>query len=375
MSRKQVTIVSLKYSPGLKKFFVVLGDNLRQRGFGVTYLLSAKYANDESPAEESIDITSAAGPAGILRETAAFIVRPGEWGRRCFPNPPDFVCFYNPHPLNVVLARAIRSKYPQALTAVYFHEPFMPDKAAFGTRRAMLIRLVESVQARVVKNVRALIAPSDYARKKIRVRFPKFHGPVYLAPLLARGERPPEVRRPAHFSMVGMANNATGHREFFGFVNHVAARGGDLRFCVVSSSNLEKYAVRLRAAARNRVDIIHRPAITDREIDVVIRGSYAVFRLDKSLTQSAVLVDAFRNGTPVIARDIPGLRQHVRHKENGYILPSAMTNDDLWRATGYVRENFEELSRNARADFERLYHENNFGKYYSWLIDHLGGKG
>jgi len=375
MSRPQAYIVSLKYSPGLKKFFVVLGDNLRQRGFAVTYLLSAKYANGEDPAGESIDITSAAGTAGILRETAGFIARPGDWSRRCFPEPPDFVCFYNPHPLNVVLARAIRKNFPQALTAVYFHEPFMPDKAAFGARRAMLIRLVESVQARVVKNVRALIAPSDYARKKIRVRFPHFPGPVYLAPLLARDERSPEMARPAHFSMIGMANEATGHGDFFGFVNVAAARGGDLRFCVVSSSNLKKYTARLEAAARNRVEVINRPSITDREIDAAIRRSYAVFRLDKSLTQSAVLVDAFRNGTPVIARDIPGLRQHVRHKKNGYLVPPALTPDDLWRATGYVRENFEELSRNARADFERLYHENNFEKYFSWLIDHFGGNG
>jgi len=45
-------------------------------------------------------------------------------------------------------------------------------------------------------------------------------------------------------------------------------------------------------------------------------------------------------GTLVIARDIPGLTQHVKHGFNGYIVPFDCTPDDLVKAINYVKINF-----------------------------------
>jgi len=364
-------IVSLKYSPGLRKLFEVVGSGLRERGIPISYIVSAKYARLGVPPEGFRPLTEADSPAGIIRETASILANPGPVLGDLFPDEPGFVCFYNPHPLNLLLARDIRRRYPRALVAAYLHEPFMPDKAAFGPRRALLMRGVEALQAGLVRSANVLLAPSDYAARKIRVRYPWYRGQVRAAPLLvADRSGPPDTER-RFFSMVGMVNRATGHDDFFRYVNAAAERGRRERFAVATASDLGRTASILTARGREAVTFLNKPLILDREIDDILRASRAVFRLDKGLTQSAVLVDAFMHGVPVIARDIPGLRQHVRDGKNGRIVPYAFTNADLDGAVDDVLARHSEMSAAARGDFESTWSLASFDRTYGWLVDRL----
>jgi len=77
------------------------------------------------------------------------------------------------------------------------------------------------------------------------------------------------------------------------------------------------------------------------------------------------------NRTPVIARDIPGLRQHVWHKEIGYIVPFNSLPEEIIKAMQYVKDSFTVLSKNARRKYEEILAEYNFDKYYKWLIEIL----
>lgn len=374
MSPRAATIVSLKYSPGLRKLFEVVGAGLRERGIPVSYIASAKYVGLGSAPEGFRSLTEADSPAGILRETASILANPGPALRDLFPDEPGFVCFYNPHPLNLLLARHIRRRFPEALVAAYLHEPFMPDKAAFGPRRALLMRAVETLQAGLVRSAHILLAPSGYAIQKIRVRFPWFRGPVRIAPLLVADKFRPGTRERRFLSMVGMVNGATGHDDFFRYVNESAKRGRSERFAVASASDLGRCASILTPRAREAVTFLNKPLILDREIDEILRASWAVFRLDKGLTQSAVLVDAFMHGVPVIARDIPGLRQHVQDGRNGRIVPYGFTNADLARAVDDVLTRQIAMSAAARRDFEATWSPANFDRTYGWLIERLRGR-
>lgn len=371
MPPRAAYFVSLKYSPGLRKLFEAVGSGLGERGIPVAYIASAKYAELGRTPEGFRPLTEADSPAGILRETAAILSDPGPVLRDLFPEEPGFVCFYNPHPLNILLARDIRRRFPGALVAAYLHEPFMPDKAAFGPRRAVLMRAVEAMQAGLVKSANILLAPSDYAVRKIRVRYPWYRGPVRIAPLLVADKHGSGGNERSFISMVGMANQATGHDDFFRYVNDAAARGRSERFAVASASDLSRYASVLTARGREAVTFLNQPLILDREIDDILRASWAVFRLDKGLTQSAVLVDAFMHGVPVIARDIPGLRQHVRDGINGRIVPYAFTNADLAGAVDDVRARHREMSAAARGDFESTWSMACFDRTYSWLVERL----
>jgi hypothetical protein len=368
MTRRTAYLVSLKYSPGLRKLFETIGTNLAKAGVPMRYLLAAKYSALAPPLEGTHNVTAADTLPGMLRETAAFLGRRAGF-ERWFPKEPGFVCFFNPHALNLFLARYLRRRWPEAVVSIYLHEAFMTDKAAFGPVRAALFMLIEAHQAMVARRVHTLIAPSEYAEAKIRIRFPFFTGPVHLAPLLIPDRSRPAEDSPRFVSLIGMANDATGHDDFFRFVNDAAARNRDIDFAVASTSDLGKYAGVLEEGGRRRIAFLNKSVLLDREIEDVIRQSYAVLKLSKGLTQSAVVAEAFMQARPVIARDIPGLRQHVRHGENGYLLPYNFSNDDLWEAISFVRANFEVLSANARRDYERIWAEKNFSRYYGWLVE------
>jgi glycosyltransferase involved in cell wall biosynthesis len=373
MSGRAAYIVSLKYSPGLRRLFEVIGSGLQKRGLPVAYLGSAKYAGLGPLPAGFHSLTEADSLGGILRETAAMLAAPGRALHRLFTQEPGFVCFYNPHPLNLLLARDVRRRYPDAVVAVYVHEPFMPDKAAFGSRRARLIKMIEATQAWAVRSAHVLLAPSDYAVRKIRVRYPWYRGDVRVTPLLIPDKRAAGGPRPRYFSMVGNANDATGHDDLFRFVSEAAAKGRAGEFAVASASDLCRYAAALTEGGRERVRFLNKPLLLDHEIDAVLRESLAVLRLDRGLTQSAVLVDAFMHGVPVIARDIPGLRQHVRDGVNGRLVPYAFTYDDLAGAMDDVRTRRDEMSGRARRDFESIWSADNFDRTYGWLVDLLRG--
>ena len=371
MPPRAACIVSLKYSPGLRKLFEVVGSGLRERGIPVSYIASAKYAALGPPPKGFLPLTEADSLSGIVHETAAILAKPGAVLRGLFPDEPGFVCFYNSHPLNLLLARHVRRRFPGALVAAYLHEPFMPDKAAFGPKRALLIRTVEALQAGVVRSANLLLAPSAYAVRKIRVRYPWYRGDVRVAPLLMPDRFRPGASEPRFFSMIGMANRATGHDDFFRYINDAAESGRRERFAVASSSDISRYASVLTARGRDAVTFFNKPLILDHEIDDILRASWAVFRLDRGLTQSAVLVDAFMHGVPVIARDIPGLRQHVDDGRNGRIVPRDFANAGLAGAVDDIRSRRAAMSAAARSDFETTWSAANFDRTYGWLVDRL----
>ncbi len=78
------------------------------------------------------------------------------------------------------------------------------------------------------------------------------------------------------------------------------------------------------------------------------------------------------NGTPVIVRDIPGLRQHVKHRQNGYVVSYNCSPEDILEAMSFVKQNFSQLSENARTSYEITWSDRNWDKYYNWLSEIKG---
>ena len=73
------------------------------------------------------------------------------------------------------------------------------------------------------------------------------------------------------------------------------------------------------------------------------------------------------NSTPFIARDILGLAQHIKYEDAG-LLPERCIPEYLLSAMDFVKRNFNELSHSARKSYEDIWSENNWNKYYDWLI-------
>ncbi|RLG69067.1 MAG: hypothetical protein DRO11_08275 [Methanobacteriota archaeon] len=280
--------------------------------------------------------------------------------------------FYNPHPLNPKIAKAIKKEFPRAILSLYLHDPYKPTKSPYGFKKGLYIRLVEHVQALTVKYMDVVISPSEYSATLFKKRFPNFKDKHYIAPLLIPDQKVNPDKKRRYFSIIGGAHSATGHDTFVELVNYSAEKNLDYRFCLISSSKIDEFLKKLTKRGRKILELINKPIIKDSEIYDVVGRSLAVFRLDKEVTQSGVIPVCYMNATPVIARDIPGLRQHVWHGETGYLIPANSSLQDVIHAMEYVKAHFDELSQKARKAYEDIWAEWNFDKYYGWLMQLLG---
>lgn len=361
-------IISLKFAPGLKKEFFVLGENIRKKGASVGYLLSGNYRKLGKDKDGITYIPMSDGIRGMVLDTFKFF--------NCYPfihtisssKSPSFILFYNPHLLNPRLAYLIKKQFANATLALYLHDPYKPDKSPYGLARSAYFTAAEFIQGLTLKYMDYVISPSGYSSKLFKERYPRFTGENFIAPLLLPDQKIPNTQR-RYFSIVGSAHQATGHDTFIEIVNYVAEKKLSYEFALISSSNIDMFLRRLSGEARKILKVINKRIITDLEINEIIGESYAVFRLDQEVTQSGVIPVSFMNETPIIARDIPGLRQDVSHKENGYLIPLGSTPEDIIEAMKFIRFNFKELSLNARKSYERTWAEWNWDKYYSWLIE------
>jgi glycosyltransferase involved in cell wall biosynthesis len=367
---KSVYIISLKFAPGLKKEFEVLGENMARKGMAVKYLLSENYKMLEGMQADVTYVSTQNSVRGMIYDTLKHSGSK-DMLKMFLSCPPKCICIYNPHPLNPHLAKNVKKHFPNTVGALYLHDPHKPDKKSYGFLKSTYIRMAESVQSLTIKYMDYIISPSEYSSQLFRQRYPKFKGQNYIAPLLIPDKKQKENGSRRFFSIVGGAHLATGHDTFVDLINFVAKKGLNYKFALISSSNIERCTEALNEKAKKLVKIINRKIIKDSEIDEIIRESYAVFRLDREVTQSGVVPVSYMNKTPVIARAIPGLTQHVWHEKTGYIVPFDCSPEDLVRAMEFVQDNFAELSANARMSYEDIWAEWNFDQYYGWLVEIL----
>ncbi len=365
--QKSAYIISLKFAPGLKKEFELLGENIRRKGLHIKYLLSTGYQTSDGTREDKKYVTTGNDLFGMMVDTCKLLTCKS-FDQIFSAAPPLFLCFYNPHLLNPLLARLVKKKFPDAIISFYLHDPYKPDKAPYGVVKGIYISLVEFIQGLTVGYMDYVISPSEYAALLFKKKYQKYKGQNFIASLLVPDQRILENNKRRFFIIVGSAHKATGHDTFIELVNYAGEKGLDFEFALISSSNVSPFTKSLTEAGKKRLKVINKNSITDSEINEVIRQSWAVFRLDREVTQSGVVPVAYMNGTPVIARNIPGLTQHVWHEKTGYIIPFKCSPEDLLKALNYVKNNFETLSINARRSYEDIWAEKNFDKYYRWLI-------
>lgn len=366
-------IISVKYAAGSNKEFVLFGDKLQQKGFKIRYILSKLYKNLEWHRVGSDYVTVSDGIKSVTSDTLKYF--DGKSFLKIFSSDaPKFLLFYNAHPLNPLLARLVKKKFPDAINALYLHDPFKPDKSPYGLAKGIYVSLAEFIQGLTVKYMDYVISPSEYSSFLFKKKYPNFKGQNFIAPLLIPDQRILKDNQRKYFSIVGGAHQATGHDTFIELVNYAGERGLDFEFALISSSNISRFTKKLTDEGKKRLTIINKNIVTDAEINEVIRQSWAVFRLDKEVTQSGVVPVAYMNETPIIARDIQGLTQHVKHGENGYIVSFDCMPKHLVEAMNYVMGNFFDLSKNARRSYEETWADKNFDKYYAWFIELLKEK-
>lgn len=347
-----------------------MGRKLKKHGIEVRYLLSKYYRwMHKEPLNETYFITKSSNWLTMLMDSIEFFLWRWIWLMFLFEKQrPDFLCIYNPHPVNFAVIKLAKLFSPNGVRAIYLHEPAAPYKKAYRFKARLFLAIVESCQKLALTNSSDVILPSPKAMELFEEYFPNYHGSKHYAPLLISDHLRKAERKRQYFSMIGRFNFFKRLDIFIDTINYVADKGEDFKFQIVTASDIEKYLHKLTSAGRSKTYIVRKKKLADEDIYNSLAGSIAVLSLQPVITQSGVVPVAFMQSTPVIALSDPGFTQFVRHRVNGWILPKDFSIEDIIEAMKSVRNNFETLSANARESYLEQFYEQNWDKHYSWLV-------
>jgi glycosyltransferase involved in cell wall biosynthesis len=361
-------IASIKYAPGLFKEFTTMGKKLEEQGFSVKYLISKEYQwMVENDGFGVIYISSSKNMLGILLETVCYYFGMRRKLKNIFNGSlPDFICFYNPHPLNAALLKLSKKIKSDGIRAIYLHEPGKPRSASYGFIGNLFFRIVDFCQKRTVPMTTDIILPSPFAVQRFRQFFPDYSRKIHYAPILLSDNSIKSNQRRKYFTLIGRFNFSKRPDKFIEIINYSAERQ-NYEFQIVTASNIDSYISKICHRARQKVRLVRQNRITDKQISNALSQSKAVFCIHSNITQSGVIPVAFMNSAPVIAMSSPGLTQFVKHKFNGYVLQDGFSCDDAIKAMNFICDNFETLSGNAYRSYIDIFDEQNWDKYYSWI--------
>lgn len=370
---KAVYIVSIKFAPGLHKEFVLLGNKLQKHGFSVNYLLSKNYSQmHKDVSGETYCITNSMNSLTMLLDSIVFFL--WGWLRLALifkKQSPSFICIYNAHPTNFAILRLAKYFCPEGTRAIYLHEPGKPCKKAYGFKGRIFFQIVEICQKLALTYSSDVVLASPVGMKLFEKYFPSYPGTKHYAPLLLPDHPGKSNNNRECFSMVGRFNFSKKPDLFIDIINYSAEKNKAFKFQIATSSNIDKYLGKFTSGGKQITKLVIKNHLSDDEIGCCIVESLAILSLQPMVTQSGVVPFAFMNSTPVIVRSDPGFTQFVRHKYNGWLLPDNFSHDDVIEAMTFIKDNFDSLSANARQTYLDLFAEENWGKYYPWLLESL----
>lgn len=360
---KKLCLVSLKFSPGLLKEIICLGDCFEKHDLDVSIHLDMNYKNLFGPM--NLSKTRMSFFNGGLSNFIALI------GAVCSKSTKGII-FYNSHPLNLLLLLCLILRNRKALRVLVLHEPLKTNKIknfGFSSLKVLAVELINKLQSWLCSD---LIILSKYGIHLVE----SAHGynpyavtheaRILLDPLPQFWQK----NQRKYLSFIGNVNGTKGINSFYNLAKFCGKDGQDFRFALITGSTLSKYDRSIYDL--DNVEVIEKSPLTDLEIEDWMTQSIAVFCLHRSVTQSGVLVECMRTGTPVICIDESGFTQFI--KDVKCLVPTDYDNSDLISAIDHVSNNLLDLSQKALKQFSDEFSSERFIDYYCGLLNRMGIK-
>jgi glycosyltransferase involved in cell wall biosynthesis len=368
---RKIIIISLKFAPGLYKEFRLIGDKFGEKNFSVSYILSEGYR--EMISSKTIDvefISNSRNLKEVFFDSLRFLLK----GSRALIKKlkhenPQVIYFYNIHPLNILFAILGRAFLSKITIIFHLHEPFQPDKSYFTKRQRVIVYIQEYLQKKMVFLSDCVVTPSSFAEELFRKYYPTYNRAVHTVPLCIPDSPGKPLTRsyavmPGHMFPDGRVD------DFCALLENAAQNGCSFRFKVVTSSDITNFLRRkLSDRAKLLLDIVEKRPLSDEEINEYVANAFAVLSMHTRGSQSGVTPVAFMNGTPVVARNIPMFSQFVIDGVNGKLVAAVAHPSEWIAALEFIKSNVEELSKNARESYIKIFHEDNLQKYLQWMIE------
>lgn len=359
---KLIYIVSLKYSPIFKSHCYAMGKELKKKGYKIKYVFSIKYQwmlSGEDPDEilfcgESQDLKT------IIKDSLN-ISNLRLLKKSIDEDKPDFVYFHNTHPFfNYYIARKVKNMGGKVINHV--HEPYVDEKYHYGWFQRSWLYLFEYIQGLILKKSDRAVLSSKEAWSLFDKRYPSFQGEKIMIPLLYEDygkNSSKETYQRQYLSFIGPPVSAKWPEKFLEIVESSKSR--DLSFLLISRTKIQakKYY------QFDNLKIFQQNEIGDKLMGDLIEKSIMIITPYKTARQSSVALTAFMHGIPVLATNINGLNEFVKHKETGYLVDKNARIEEWIRGIHYIQININTLSKNCRKQFEENFSESNWPKYFN----------
>ncbi len=187
--------------------------------------------------------------------------------------------------------------------------------------------LAEDIAARpaVLKqayhNYSAVIAPSAFLKKMYESH--GFKSPVYRAPYGVDLPRLPKIpvsgARPLRFCYVGQIAGHKGVHVLLEAFRRIPGRVAELH--VYGSAERSHYMDRLSRQARGCPVVFHGSVGRHKMAQIYSEADFVIIPSTWYENCPFVLIESLAQGTPVIASDVPGMSEFIKHGENGFLFP------------------------------------------------------
>ena len=353
-----VWILSFKYAPGLMKEMLCLEDCFKNESFNVKLVLN--------PAYQALGLSSP--ELDSQRTTYLDSIYDGyNIAKQLISTQPKILFFYNSHPFNFLFMLLGLVFCRNSRRVLVLHEPNKKNvfkNFGFHGFVVHLITLFNKLQSWLCSDLAVL---SPYGAKLLQEsvgynRFCRVHQARILLPSIVLGDK----NEGTYISFVGNINSTKGVDWFLDLVEYASSVRSELKFAIVTGSNLSEKVVKRASEQRDTLTIFNPTTLKDCDISSWLRKSIAVFSLHKSVTQSGVFVECVRHGVPTIVLNEVGFTQFI--KNCGTSVSGSSDPKELLSAIKYIMSEESGLKESINEVYDNNFNPSNFKLFYSDLI-------
>lgn len=165
-----------------------------------------------------------------------------------------------------------------------------------------------------------------------------------------------------YFSYIGTVASDHSFNEYVEFVRTVIKRDElkDVKFLIATKNRVERRGLSALLDS-GRLDLVEGTPLTDRQINVFYRTSYAVWNAYERTTQSGVLAKAFMFGTPAIVLK-KNLSEFVVDGREVVAINDNRDYDEIKNAIVRIVKDFDSFSALSRTRFLNTFYYRNYNQ-------------
>ncbi|WP_346885442.1 glycosyltransferase [Clostridium sp. UBA4395] len=224
----------------------------------------------------------------------------------------DLIYFFSSHTWNILIIKLLMNKIKIIHT---IHDAF-PHEGEKQTKNVVMYNRY------ICNNVKYIVLHNKKYIESFKKHY-KFKGEIIYSPLWRTWsdfKKKNECKNNVLF--LGRVNPYKG----IGYIKILAEKMPEIEFNIVGKFSNEVINLKSELINVKNVNIIDKYVSENEMLDVIDKNDIIILPY-KSATQSGVVIDAYRNSTPVVAFKVGAIEEQVKNNITGYLVNAGNIND------------------------------------------------